>query len=155
METLDRLLAEHPFFEGLDQEYVSFLAGCAKNVRFQQGEFLLREGEPADAFFIIRHGRVALEIDTPGRGSIVVQTVGEGEVIGYSWLFSPYRWRFDARALELTRALSLDGACLRGKCEEDPKLGYELMKRFAGIVLERLEATRMQLLDVYGQVWTQ
>jgi CRP-like cAMP-binding protein len=152
LETLERLLAEHELFRGLDERYVTLLTGCAANVRFDAGAFLFREGEPADRFFVVRQGRVALEIDAPGRGPIVIQTLGEDDVIGYSWLFPPYRWRFDARAIEDTRALALDGLCLRGKCDEDPILGYEMMKRFAGIALERLQATRLQLLDVYGHV---
>ena len=152
METLERLLAEHDLFRGLDDRYVTLLTGCAANVRFDDGAFLLREGEPADRFFVLREGRVALEIRAPGRGPIVIQTLGHDDVLGYSWLFPPFRWRFDARAIEPTRALALDGQCLRGKCDEDPVLGYELMKRFAGIALQRLQATRLQLLDVYGHV---
>ena len=152
METLERLLAEHDLFRGLDDPYVTLLTGCAANVRFHDGAFLFREGEPADRFFVLREGRVALEIGAPGRGPIVIQTLGHDDVLGYSLLFPPYRWRFDARAIEPTRALALDGQCLRGKCDEDPVLGYELMKRFAGIALQRLQATRLQLLDVYGHV---
>jgi CRP/FNR family transcriptional regulator, cyclic AMP receptor protein len=152
LETLERLLAGHELFRDLEPRYVNLLTGCAANVRFDAGAFLFREGQPADRFFVVRQGRVALEIDAPGRGPIVIQTLGEDDVIGYSWLFPPYRWRFDARAIEPTRALALDGQCLRGKCDDDPVLGYELMKRFAGIALQRLQATRLQLLDVYGQV---
>jgi CRP-like cAMP-binding protein len=152
LETLERLLGEHELFRSLDERYVTLLTGCAANVRFDAGVFLFREGQPADRFFVLREGRVALEIDAPGRGPIVIQTLGEDDVLGYSWLFPPYRWRFDARAIEPARALALDGQCLRGRCDEDPVLGYEMMKRFAGIALERLQATRLQLLDVYGHV---
>lgn len=152
METLEHLLAEHELFRDLDHRYVALLTGCAANVRFGAGAFLFREGERAERFFVVRQGRVALEIDAPGRGPIVIQTLAEDDVIGYSWLFPPYRWRFDARAIEPTRTLALDGLCLRGKCDDDPLLGYEMMKRFAGIALERLQATRLQLLDVYGHV---
>ena len=86
----------------------------------------------------------------PNKGPAVVQTVGEGDILGWSWLTFPYRWHFDARALRPTRALSFDGKCLREKCEEDHDLGYEILKRFANVVTERLEATRLQLLDIYG-----
>jgi CRP/FNR family transcriptional regulator, cyclic AMP receptor protein len=150
METLEPLLREHEFFTGLAPEYVSLLVGCSTNVRFPAGAFLFEEGEPADRFFLIRHGRVALEIAAPGRGSIVVQTIGPGEVVGFSWLFEPHRWEFDARTTEATTAVELDGVCLRGKCEEDPVLGFDLMQRFARVVIQRLQATRLQLLDVYG-----
>ncbi len=148
---LESLLAEHPFFEGLEPDYVSFIAGCGANVKFEAGEYIFREGEPADHFYIIRHGRVQLEIFVPERGPLAIETIGEGEVLGAAWLFPPYRWSLDARALEMTRAVALDGACLRGKCEEDHHLGYELMRRFAPIITKRLQATRLQILDVYGR----
>jgi hypothetical protein len=89
-------------------------------------------------------------VTTPGRGSITFQTVGVGEIVGVSWLVPPYRWTYDARALELTRAIAMDAGCLRGKCEQDHDLGYEVMKRFVPVLVERLQATRLQILDVYG-----
>jgi CRP-like cAMP-binding protein len=151
MEGLERILREQPLFAGLSDDATALLAGCAKNHRFEAGQYLFREGEPANEFFLIRHGRVALEIAAPGRQPIVVATLGEGEIVGASWLVSPYRWTFDARALELTRALGIDAACLRGKCEADHHLGYEMMKRFVPILVERLRATQLQVLDVYGK----
>jgi len=92
---------------------------------------------------------VALEIFAGHRGPITVETLEDGDIVGWSWLFPPYRWRFDARAVETTRAIALNGKCLRTKSEQDHDLGYELLKRFARIVEERLQATRLQLLDVY------
>lgn len=148
---LESLLAEHPFFDGLEPDYVSFIAGCGSNVTFQPNEYIFREGESADHFYIIRHGSVQLEIFVPERGPLVVDTIAQGDVLGWSWLFPPYRWSLDARAPELVRAVALDGACLRGKCDDDHHLGYELMKRFAPIISKRLNATRLQLLDVYGR----
>lgn len=150
METLERILAEHPFFNGLKTHYLQLIVGCASNVRFNAGEFIFHEGGEANEFYLIRHGKVALEIFVPDRGPLTIQTMGEGEILGFSWLIPPHRWRFDARALELTRAIALDGKCLRTKCEEDQGLGYQLMKRFAHIVEQRLQATRLQLLDLYG-----
>ena len=150
METLEPILAEHSFLKGLESCYIQLIVGCASNVRFSPGQFIFREGEEANHFYIIRHGKVAVEIFTPDRGAIVVQTIGEGEILGWSWLIPPYHWHFDARAVELTRAIALDGKCLRGKCQEDHDLGYELLKRFAHILEQRLQATRLQLLDVYG-----
>ena len=150
METFQRIVAEHPFFEGLAAEHVQLIVGCASNVRFDAGQFIFRAGEEADQFYLIRHGRVALEIAAPQGPPITIQTIGEGEILGWSWLIPPYHWHFDARAIELTRAIALDGKCLREKCEEDHDLGYELLKRFAHIMDQRLQATRLQLLDVYG-----
>jgi len=149
METLEPILAEHPFFEGLEPRHLSLIVGCASNVRFNPGQLLFREGDKANQFYMIRQGKVAVEIHAAERGSITVQTVGEGEVLGWSWLIPPYRWRFDARAVELTRAIALDGECLRTKSEEDHSLGYELLKRFSLTIVERLDAMRLQLLDLY------
>ena len=149
METLEPILAKHPFLKGLKPEHLKILVGCASNVRFNAGQFLAHEGEEANEFYMIREGKVAVQIQGAERGPIIVQTIGEGEVLGWSWLIPPYRWRFDVKALELTRAIALDGKCLRTKSEEDHDLGYELLRRFAGIIVERLEAARLQLLDVY------
>jgi CRP-like cAMP-binding protein len=150
METLETILRGHPFFQGLQPRYVALLVGCATNVRFPAGEFLFRAGEEANRFFLIREGRIAIEIAPPGASPHTVQTLVAGDVLGWSWLIPPYHWKFDARTVEPTRAFALDGQCLRTKCEEDHDLGYELLKRFAQVMEERLQATRLQLLDVYG-----
>jgi CRP-like cAMP-binding protein len=150
METIDAILTEVPLFSGLAADELALLAGCAKNVRFTEGEVLFREGDQADTFYVIRHGSVALEIFVPGRGPVTIETLEPGEVVGYEWVFPPYRRHFDARALSLVRATVFDATCLRGKCEEDPALGYNLMSRFAQVLIERLQWTRLRLLDVYG-----
>jgi CRP/FNR family cyclic AMP-dependent transcriptional regulator len=148
--TLDALVLESPVFAGLDPKYAARLAGCAQTTGWDDGDMLFREGDPADAFYVVRHGRVALEVFVPGRGTLTVETIELGEVVGWSWLFPPYRWHFDGRAVGSVRAVSVDGACLRSKCDEDPALGYELMRRFSQVMLERLQATRLRLADVYG-----
>jgi len=150
MRSLQSVLEKHKFFEGMETSYLELITGCASNVRFKTGELIFREGEIANHFYIIRQGEVALEIPVPGRGSITTQTLGEADVLGWSWLYPPYRWFLNARALESVRAIALDGECLRTKCDEDPRLGYELMKRFSYIVMQRLQATRLQILDIYG-----
>lgn len=150
METLERIIAEHPFFAGLDPQYTKLLVGCASNVRFDAGIYIFQEGEEANEFFLIRHGRVALEIFAPQRKPMIVETLGEGEILGWSWLLPPYHWKLHARAVEQTRAIALDGKCLRTKCEENHDLGYELLKRFAKIIERRLEMTRLQVMDVYA-----
>jgi CRP-like cAMP-binding protein len=149
VENLARLLKEHPFLSGLDQRHLEFLTGCASNARYAAGEFLFREGQESDASYLVRSGRVALEISVPGRGPVQLQTVEAGEVLGWSWLYPPYLWQFDARAVEPVRALRLDGNCLRAKCDADHDLGYELVRRFLYQVHTRLERTRLQLLDIY------
>jgi CRP-like cAMP-binding protein len=147
---IESLLLDVPFLEGLDDERLALLAGCAGNVHFRAEELLFRRGDRADTFYIVRHGTVAIETFAPPRGSFVIETLEAGEVLGWSWLFSPYRWHFDARALTDVRATGFDGACLRAKCDEDPALGYDLMSRFAQVIIERLQWTRLRLLDVYG-----
>jgi CRP/FNR family transcriptional regulator, cyclic AMP receptor protein len=129
MEGLERIVKQHPFFAGLEDGFTKLVCGCAKNVLFEAGQYLFQEGTPADQFFLLRHGRVALQLATPGRDPVTFQTVGEGEIVGVSWLIPPYRWTYDAKALELTRALAMDGVCLRQKCEVDHDLGYDMMKR--------------------------
>jgi CRP/FNR family transcriptional regulator, cyclic AMP receptor protein len=151
MENLEPILTAHPFFSGMRPEYLELLVGCASNTRFDAGQFILREGQEANDFYLIRQGKVALEVHFPERGPISIQTLGEGDILGWSWLVPPHRWKHDARVVEMTRALALDGKCLRQKCESDYRLGYELLKRFSQIVVQRLESTQVQLLDVYGE----
>ncbi len=151
MKTISDILAEQPFFAGLPDADIELLAGCARNHVFAADQYLFHENDAADEFFLIRHGRVALEINAPGRPAIVISTLGAGDIVGASWLVPPYRWSFDARAVALTRALGLDAACLRGKCDDDHDLGYEMMNRFLPIFVKRLHATRLQILDVYGK----
>jgi len=152
VETLDELIAHAPVFAGLGSEDLTLIAGCAQNVGFDDGELLFREGEPADTFYVVRRGRVSLELHTPERGGLVIDTIEPGEVVGWSWLFEPYVWHFDARAAGPLRAIAFDGACLRGKCDDDKELGYELMKRFAQVMIDRVQHARVRLLDVYGGV---
>jgi len=149
-QSLEPIIREHPFFKGMDDRYIRIIVGCAKNVRFESGDVVLREGDPADQFYLIREGLVAVELMIPNRGFTTVQTIGDGDILGWSWLLPPYRSRFGARTVRPTRALAFDGKCLRGKCDEDHDLGYEVLRRFAGVTAERLEATRLQLLDLYG-----
>jgi CRP/FNR family cyclic AMP-dependent transcriptional regulator len=149
METLQRILADHPFARGLNDRHLELLVGCASNIRFEAGQVVFRENEEANQFYLIREGKMAVELFAAERGPVNILTLGEGEVLGWSWLVPPYRWRFDARAIEPTRTIALDGKCLREKSERDSDLGYELLKRIAHIMEERLQATRLQLLNVY------
>lgn len=149
-EGLQRIIREHPFFAGLEPRFCDLVTGCAKNVRFEAGQYLFHEGGPANEFFLLRHGRVALEVVAPARSAITFHTLAPGEIVGADWLIPPYRWSYDAKALELVRAISIDAACIRGKCDQDHDLGYDMMKRFIPILVQWLQATRLQVLDVYG-----
>ncbi len=150
METLERIIAEHPFLADLDPAFTRLMVGCAKNVRFHRNDYIFREGDPANEFYLIREGKVAIEILPAQAKPMIVATLDHGEILGWSWLLEPYQWKHDARALDDVRAISLDGKCLRKKCDENHDLGYEVLKRFARIIEQRLESTRMQLLDVYA-----
>jgi len=151
VKTVPELLGDARFFDGLRPETIELVAGCASNVQFDAGTTIFREGEHADFFYLLRHGSVALETYVPARGAVMIETIEDGDVLGWSWLFPPYRWHFDARALTAVRATAFDGECLRGKCAADPALGYELVSRFAQTLIQRLQWTRLRLLDVYGR----
>ena len=150
MENLERILSEHPFLKDFEKQHLDLIVGCSSNVLFKPEEYLFREGEEANHFYVLRSGKIAVEMYTPERGALTIQTVEAGDFLGWSWLIPPYNWHFDARAIELTRAIALDGKCLRKKCEKDTALGYQFMKRIAHIMEQRLEATRLQLVDFYG-----
>ena len=150
MQTIEQYLPEHAFFGGLYPEAIALLAGCASVVHVRPARFLFHEGEPADNFYVLRHGRVAIEIHSPAVGAAVLDTVDDGDVVGWSWAVPPYRWAFDARAVQETSAIAFDAVCLRARCEADPRLGYELMRRVAQVMNRRLQSARIRLLDVYG-----
>jgi CRP-like cAMP-binding protein len=147
---MEEVLSSHPFFAGLNAGAMRLIAGCASNVHFAEGEFLFEEGHEANQFWVIRRGRVAMQLESPGQGAIVTDTMDEGEVVGWSWLVPPYRFFADGRAVTPVSATALDGACLRGKCEADPELGYQLLKRVTSVMYQRLQSTRIRLLDLYG-----
>ena len=147
-ETIEITLKQHPFFKDLAQEHLDFIVGCSRNVVFKSGEVILKEEEPADKFYLVRGGHVAIYIAQPRE--ITIETIREGDILGFSWFIPPYRYRFSAKALEVTHAISLDGKCLREKCEKNSDLGYQLLKRLVNVLTERLEATRLQLLNIYN-----
>jgi CRP-like cAMP-binding protein len=151
MKAIEELLREQPIFADLDPEHRALIAGCTRNHHVDAQAFLFRENDSADMFYLLRHGHVALQVTAPGRAPLVLATLGPGDIVGASWLVPPYRWNADARAVEATRALAVDAACLRAKCAADPGFGFALMQRFVPLLVQRLHATRMQLLDVYGQ----
>ena len=144
------LVAMHPFFSGLPPGVLELASGCARMVAVAPGRLLLAEGEPADDFYLLRRGRVAIEVHSAERGPLVLETVGPGHVVGWSWMIPPYRWQFDARALEPVGAIGLDARCLRDKADREPAFGYALSQRVSEILVERLQAARIRLLDLYG-----
>ena len=149
MTGLEAIVLQHPFFKGLEAQLGTAISGCARNARFEAGQYLFREGQPANEFYLIREGAIALEMFAPGQTAMVLLTLGPGEIIGFSWLVPPYRWAFDARVTQRLHVLGIDARCLRAKCEADEHLGYEVMRRFLAASIQRLQSTRLQNLDVY------
>jgi len=149
METMEPILAAHPFFKGLDSRYLKLILECASRETFTPGQFLCRDHEEARKFFVIHHGRVAVEIYRARRGPVAITTLGEGEALGWLWFDQPYHWHLDARALDLTRVISLDVGCLLERCNRDHDFGYELMRRYAQHLAVQFRALKAQLADFY------
>jgi CRP-like cAMP-binding protein len=147
VKTVENVIAGHPFLCGLKPAHMRRLVDSAMRVRFETGELIFREGDPANRFYLVEEGRVSLESQLRDEGPVAIQVIGPGEVLGWSWLFPPYYWQFDARALEPTTALFFYGTRLREQCEQDHAFGYEMMKRMTQVVIRRLQATRKQLLS--------
>ncbi len=151
MKGLEDILDKYPFTKGFKPEHLHILAGCASNLVVKKGEYLGREGGHADKLFILREGRIALDINAENKGIITVQTIDPGEVVGWSWMVEPFRWHFDLRVVEDSRLIAFDGDCLRKKCTTDMELGYLFLDRIVNILEKRLNATRIQILDMYGK----
>jgi CRP-like cAMP-binding protein len=147
---LERDVAGHPFFTGLPEGSVELVARCARRATFASGDLLLREGDEADTLHLIEQGRVAVEIHAPSRESLVIETVDAGHVVGLSWMAPPFRWHFDVRALTPVSTVAVDRDALRSELERRPDIGYALLGRLSSVLLERLQATRVRLLDLYG-----
>jgi CRP/FNR family cyclic AMP-dependent transcriptional regulator len=150
MRTLEQLIADHPFWKGLNPHYFPLLNECASEERFGLQQQIFQEGSDANHFYLIHAGRVALETFVPGRGVVTIQTIGAGEALGWSSLFPPYRWHFSARSIDATAVVALDARALRAKAQENHDFGYDITTRIAQVMLQRLQATRMQLLDFYA-----
>jgi CRP/FNR family cyclic AMP-dependent transcriptional regulator len=142
-------LLEHPFLAGLP--HAAELTGRARLVEFPRDGRLFDEGAQADRFWLIQTGRVALDLHVPGRADVVIETLGDGDVVGWSWLFPPYAWHFGARAVTDTTAVEFDAAAVRAVCDADPVLGQALLRRFLGVMCDRLQAARIRLLDLYAR----
>lgn len=152
MSTKDvkQLLSEHEFTRGMDERHIERMASFARLKIVREDEYMFREGENADCCYLIRDGCIAIEVRHPSRGTVTIQTLGANKVVGWSWLSPPYTWRFDGRAVELTRGVCLGSEQLREACEANHEFGYQFLVRLMPVISERLEATRMQLLDLYA-----
>ncbi len=152
MTTIEGELAKHRFFRELPADLRARLANCSNNVVFEAGATITTEGQAAKSFFAIRSGRVNIGIHVPHKGLVVVETLQSGDILGWSWVLPPYRWHFDAVAIEHVRAIELHADCMLAYLDENPESGYRLLRQVASIMEERLDSARMRLLDLYGPV---
>lgn len=152
MEINIKLLAAQPFLKGLSEQHLQLLVDNTMPAAFPAGKIIFREGQPANRFYLVLEGEITLESSAREKDSPahLIQTIRAGEVLGWSWLFPPYYWHFDARAVTQVKAIFIYGTRVRELCEDNHDLGYELMKRTSEVVIERLQATRRQLLEQNG-----
>jgi len=149
IKPVQEVIAEHPFLAGLKPAHLAMLSANAVRLSYRPGDVIFREGDPANRFYLIERGKVLLESERRDEPSLPIQVIGSGDVMGWSWLFPPYYWHFDARTLEPTTAICFYGTRLREQCERDHDLGYELMKRMVAVVIQRLQTTRRQFLPAH------
>ena len=147
VKAVEEVIAAHPFLKGLSPAHLRVLADNAMRMTYASNDYIFREGDQANRFYLIERGQVVLEASAQYETPVSIQTLGPGDVLGWSWLYPPYRWHFDARTAEPTMAIFFYGTRLREQCEEDHSLGYELMKRMSNVLIQRLQATRKQLLE--------
>jgi len=147
-EPLAARVTLHPFLAGMNRTQLALLRECAMGTHFKKRETILREGEFANRFYLIESGRVVLDSGAGSGKPLVIETIGPGDLLGWSWMFPPYVWQFTARAVEPTTAVFFYGTILREYCEKDHSLGYELFKRMSVVMLRRLQAARKQMLSL-------
>ncbi len=143
-------LRSDAFFGGLEQDHLTRLASIASVQELRPQEVLFRQDSPADRFFLVLEGKISVAVPALYGPPLTMHEVGPGDPLGWSWLFPPYRWHFEARATEPTRLLSFDARSVRDACEADPAFGYEIVKRFATMMKQRLESARRSVMDTYG-----
>jgi len=144
------LLAQHPIFKTLDADTIEAIADHSSEIHVKRGVLIFRQQSEANQFYLVKSGEVSVEIPAIYGAPICMQTLGEAEVLGWSWLFPPYTWHFDARATEDSVLIEFNGAALRERCEQEPKIGYELVKHFAALMMDRLNASRRKVMETYG-----
>ncbi len=147
MSSIKDYLSSHAFFSGLNDDFIEFLADSATKMRIKDGESLFKQGERADKFYLLRSGQISIQVPALMGPTLDIQTLGEDQILGWSWLISPYRWSFQARAVEDSEVIEFDGSAILERCEKDPAFGYELFKRFAALMSERLDAARQKMMD--------
>ena len=149
-QQLEAAVAAHPFLLALSEHHIALLADCAMQIKFETGHVIFRQGETANRFYLIDQGKVALDSSVHDEEPVMIDEIGDGDLLGWSWLFPPYIWHFTARAVEPTTAIFFYGTVLREYCERDQALGFELFKRMSEVMTRRLQAARLRLLGLYA-----
>ena len=150
METLNTILSERTLFNGLKPEFINWLCGCATEVKFEAQQCIFKMGESAEQFYLIRSGKIAVQVYAPPKGALNIMTLNSNDVLGWSWLHLPYTYHFEAKAMTDVVAFAFDAVKVRNKCNEDHEFGFNFLNCFSQIMLQRLVATRLQLLDIFG-----
>jgi CRP/FNR family transcriptional regulator, cyclic AMP receptor protein len=143
-------LATHPFLHGMSRDQLDVLAEAACHVRFPARHRIFEDGGNATRFWLIQSGHVSLDLHVPGEGPVVIETIGLGELLGWSWLFPPFKWAFGAVAVTPVEAFEFDAPAVREACAADPGLGYELNQRITRVLAKRLQVTRIRLISRTG-----
>ncbi|MEE9597084.1 MAG: cyclic nucleotide-binding domain-containing protein [Acidiferrobacterales bacterium] len=149
-QSIEDYLSSHVFFSELDDSFMKFLSDSATELKIKKGDVLFQQGERADKFYLLRNGHVSVQVPALMGPTLEIQALGEDQILGWSWLIPPYRWNFQARALEDSELLEFDGSAILARCEEDPKFGYALLKRFAALMSDRLDAARQKMMDEWN-----
>ncbi|MFQ5756505.1 MAG: Crp/Fnr family transcriptional regulator [Acidiferrobacterales bacterium] len=151
-QSIAEYLSAHEFFSEFSEDVLKFLCECASAREIKKEQILFRQGERADKFYVIRNGRISVQIPALMGPTLEIQALGKDQVLGWSWLISPYQWNFQAKAEEDSELLEFDGTSILVRCEQEPKFGYELLKRFAALMSERLDAARQKMMDEWNPV---
>jgi CRP-like cAMP-binding protein len=151
-QDLEAAVAAHPFLIGMTQHHIQLLVDCAMQSHFEQGQIIFREGDTANRFYLIEQGEMVLESSMAGAEPVAIDTVRDGELLGWSWLFAPYVWHFSARSTQPTEAIFFYGTVLREYCERDHGLGFELFKRMSEVMTCRLQSARARLISLYAPI---
>lgn len=150
-DELIKLLRLQPFVDGMPEKFIPMIADCAELKSFSEDDYLLRQNQPAQCFFLLRKGHVSLRTRVPSKGVLAIETLGPSAILGWSWLVAPYQWHFDAVAMDATETIQIHTPCILGKIENDKELGFEMYQRFIEVIVNRLQSTRLQLMDVYAK----
>ena len=149
-QSITEYLSTHEFFSELSVDFMKLLCESVSTLEIKKGDVLFRQGERADKFYIVRNGRIEVQIPAIMGPTLEVQTLGTDQILGWSWLISPYQWHFQAKAEEDSKLLEFDGTAILARCEQEPKFGYELLKRFAALMSERLDVSRQKMMDEWN-----